>query len=282
MAIRRPILAEPDHRYLRRRANRRVRKQRLTRNLFRFMMVATVNAIIASIVIYAAFRGVDHFLRSDEFALERIELRGVEHGSAEALHTRLAPFNGRNLFYLSLDDIEHTLQRDPWVREASVKRMLPRAMRISITEREPVAWVLLHGVPHMIDETGFAIGPADTASDTNLPVITGVDGLPREQLLERIRMGVSLVERLNRTSPVFAAQVSELDLSSRDRVVARTSDGGPPLLLDPEQVERNVNTYLGLRSEIAHRVGPARYVDLRWRDRIAVMPNSKNRFQEGT
>lgn len=282
MAMRKPILAEPDHRYLRRRANRRVRKQRLTRNLFRFMVVATIHALIAGIVLYAAFRGVDHFLRSEEFALESIELRGVERSSAAELQTRLKPFYGRNLLYLSLDDIEHTLRQDPWIRTASVKRLLPRGMRVSVTERQPVAWVLIDGTPYSVDETGFTIGPANGSPGISLPIITGVDGQSRDQLLQRIRLGVKLLERLRKTSPEFLAEVSEFNLSADDRVVARTRDGGPPLFLDPEQIERNVETYLGLRTEISRRVGQAQHVDLRWRDRIAVMPNPSNRFQEGT
>lgn len=282
MAIRKPILAEPDHRYLRRRANRRVRKQRLTRNLFRFMVVATINALIAGVVLYAAFRGIDHFLRSEEFTLESIELRGVERSSAAALQARLKPFHGRNLLYLSLEDIENTMRQDPWIRSIAVKRLLPRSMRVSITERQPVAWVLIKGTPYIVDETGFTIGPADISPGVSLPVITGVGGRSREQLLQRIRHGVELLERLRQTSPEFLAEISEFDLSADDRVVARTTHGGPPLFLDPQQIERNVETYLVLRTEIGRRVGQAQYVDLRWRDRIAVMPNPTNRFQEGT
>ena len=66
--------------------------------------------------------------------------------------------------------------------------------------------------------------------------------------------------------------VSELDLSREDRVTARTVEHGPRLLLDPLRIERNVLRYLALRSVIENRVGPTDYVDLRWRDRIAVMP----------
>ena len=47
---------------------------------------------------------------------------------------------------------------------------------------------------------------------------------------------------------------------------------GPEILLDPHRVERNLNRYLKLRREIARRADQLEYVDLRWQDRIAVMP----------
>jgi hypothetical protein len=52
----------------------------------------------------------------------------------------------------------------------------------------------------------------------------------------------------------------------------RTVDPGPAILLDPDRVERNLNRYLELRREIARRAGRLEYVDLRWRERISVMP----------
>ncbi len=56
-----------------------------------------------------------------------------------------------------------------------------------------------------------------------------------------------------------------------------TSDGGPTILLDPRRVELNLLEFLELREAIHRRVGAAEYVDLRWRDRISVMPASKGR-----
>ena len=81
-----------------------------------------------------------------------------------------------------------------------------------------------------------------------------------------------MIGRLRLYAMPFVETVSELDLSREDRILARTVDPGPRLLLDPPRVERNVLRYLALRSTIEGRIGPADYVDLRWRDRIAVMP----------
>ena len=49
---RKPILAEPDQKYWRRKANQRVRKQRLTRNLARWAGIFAANALIAGGIVY--------------------------------------------------------------------------------------------------------------------------------------------------------------------------------------------------------------------------------------
>jgi len=62
-------------------------------------------------------------------------------------------------------------------------------------------------------------------------------------------------------------------------VALRTAAEEPQLLLDPDRVEQNLDPYLELREAIARRVGDADYVDLRWRDRISVMPVVNNETQ---
>ena len=51
-----------------------------------------------------------------------------------------------------------------------------------------------------------------------------------------------------------------------------TLNPGPRILLDPEHVERNLGAYREMQPRIARRIGPLKYVDLRWEGRITAMP----------
>ena len=97
------------------------------------------------------------------------------------------------------------------------------------------------------------------------------DSSGRDERRRRSRV-LEQLQQLQRTSGEFATRISELDLSRTDRVGLRTSDGGPTILLDPDHVDQNIHPFLELRDAIRHRVGTASYIDLRWRDRISVMP----------
>jgi hypothetical protein len=52
------------------------------------------------------------------------------------------------------------------------------------------------------------------------------------------------------------------------------------VLLDPARADRNLNEYLALEYDLLGRIGPVSYVDLRWRDRISIMPNGVSDAQE--
>jgi cell division septal protein FtsQ len=141
-----------------------------------------------------------------------------------------------------------------------------------VIERQPVAMALIGGVAHLVDGEGYVIGLTGKNGADDLPVISGLDGRYGDALSAVLCRGVSMLERLNVRAPLFAARLSELDLSDPSNVVVHTLDGGPRLLLDPEHVERNVNRWLELGRAIGERAGALDYVDLRWSKRIAVKP----------
>ena len=276
MTIRRPLTAEPEQHYWRRRANRKVRKQRLTRNLLQWTLVLAVNALIAVVLIYAAGRGLGAVATSAEFSLERIEIDGVERAAETRIHDALAPFLQRNLFEIDLAEVGRVAAADPWVLGTSVKRVLPSTLRISLHERTPSALAVIGDLVHLVDRTGYVIGPSGFATADDLPVLTGLDGYSGDELARALQQGVLLIERLRAQAPLLAEEISELDLSRSDRLAVRTVSPGPRLLLDPRAIERNVNPYLRLRRDIERGYGSIEYVDLRWSDRISIMPAMKS------
>lgn len=265
-------IAEPDRRYWRRRVNRAVRKARRTRTLLRWAVAVALNVAAAAVLAYAGFQAFLVATTAPEFALETIDIVGTRHGSPDAVRARLASLRGRNLLVIDLDEVARAAASEPWVLRASVKRILPRTLRVRVTERTPAALALIHGLVHVVDEEGFVMGPAGPEFPVEGPVLTGLERLDGEPLATALGRGVRAISDLGSANGAFLAGVSEIDLSRPDRVGIVTREPGPVILLDPERVDRNLNEYLGLQAEIDSRIGPATRVDLRWADRIAIAP----------
>jgi cell division protein FtsQ len=270
MAPQRPPIEPPPQRYLRRRGNRTVRKRRRIRALFRLSPVLLLQLALLGAGAYAALRIGHWATTSPRFDVKRIAVSGVERGSRQQLESRLAAFTGLNVLTLDLARVAGVARQDPWVLSASVKRVLPNGLHVAVRERRPAAVALIGGLAHQLDDRGFVIGPSGAAMADDLPVLTGLDGLEGDALAAALASGVDTLERLRRRNPELAALVSEMDLSRGDRLTVRTIAPGPVLLLDPDRVERNVDSFLGRRQEIERRVGPLQTVDLRWRNRITV------------
>ena len=263
---------EPDRRYWRRRVNRHVRKARRTRVLLRWAGILVANLAAFAVLVAFGASVARHFATSTELAVKSIEVDGARHTTPDAVRAVLAGYLGRNLVEVNLDDVAKTATRDPWVKEAIVKRLLPGTLRVSVTERTPGALALLHGAVYVVDDGGFVMGPVGPELPYDLPLLTGLDHFQGGALEGALARGVALLLTLHRSQPGWARGISEIDLSRPDRVVVSRIADQAEILLDPEEIERNLDAYLALKPMIARKVGPGGRVDLRWNRRIAILP----------
>jgi len=266
------LLPEPDRRYWRRRVNRHVHKARRARTLLRWTGIAAANAAIGAVLVLSGASVARHFETSDEIAVREIIVEGTASTTPEAVRAVLQSYLGRNLVELELDEVAAAAAREPWVRQAAVKRILPGTLRVVVTERTPGALALLGGSVYVVDDGGFVMGPAGPELPFDLPLLVGLDahrGKDREAALTR---GIDLLMRLHAAFPAWTRGISEVDLSRRDRVVVTLTKGGPQILLDPDRIDRNLGAYLALQPTIARRVGDINRVDLRWSQRISLLP----------
>jgi len=265
-------LAEPDRRYWRRRVNRHVHKARRARTLLRWTGILAANVAIGAVLVVSFASVARHFATSDEMAVREIVVEGTARTTPEAVRAVLRDYFGRNVAELALDEVATVAKRDPWVKAASVKRILPGTLRVTVTERTPGALALIGGSVYVVDDGGFVMGPAGPDLPYDFPLLLGLDaqqGKDREAALAR---GIDLLMRLHETFPAWTRGISEVDLSRRDRVVVTRLEGGPQILLDPERIDRNLGAYLALQPTIARKVGDTRRVDLRWSQRISLLP----------
>lgn len=272
MEPRTPLAMGPEQRYWRRRANRRVRKARLTRGLLRMFRGLLLHAALVAVILFGAGRVFRHLNDSRALDLARIELRGAARAEEPRIRAALDGLVGQNLMEIDLDTVAAIARSDVWVTDVQVRRILPDTLCIELEERSPGALALIDGEAWVVDASGGLIGEVGPNLWEDLPILTGFEGLDEATLELRLKSGVETLRRLRSVSPSFASGISELDVSSADRVTVRTVVPGPRLLLDPRAVERNVKRWLLHRDGIESRVGGANYVDLRWKDRITVMP----------
>lgn len=263
---------EPDRRYWRRRVNRHVRKARRARTLLRWAGILAANLAIAAVLVVSAASVARHFATSDDLAVREIVVEGTVRTTSDAVRAVLQPYLGRNVVEVALDEVAKTATHDPWVKAATVKRVLPRTLRVTVVERTPGALALVKGLVYVVDDGGFVMGPAGPDLAYDLPLLVGLDGYQGKDRDVALSRGVALLLQLHERFPAWTRGISELDLSGRDRVVVTRRDGGPQILLDPERIDRNLGAYLALQPMIARKVGGTSRVDLRWSRRISLLP----------
>jgi len=179
------------------------------------------------------------FLLNDErFVIpssSSIEFQGNAHVTRAQL---LSIFGGdveRNIFTVSLAERRAEMERLPWVAHATVMRLLPNRMRVSIVERTPVAFVRQGSHIGLVDANGVLLDmPAETKPDArySFPVVTGIVAEdPLSTRAARMKIYERFTTELDGSGEKISEGLSEVDLSNPEDVKALIPDKSNEILV---------------------------------------------------
>ena len=179
-----------------------------------------------------------YLMHDDRFAVASshdIEITGNEHLTRAQLLSVFGADLERNIFKVPLAERRADLERLPWVAHATVMRLLPNRVRISVTERVPVAFVRQGTQIGLVDATGVLLDmPQEAAGDPHysFPVLTGL--APTDPLSTRAaRMEIyrKFMAELDSTGEHLTRSLSEVDVSNPEDVKALVASNGADILV---------------------------------------------------
>jgi cell division protein FtsQ len=276
------VVPSTDERFLRLTRNEQVRRRRRNRSLLRGATWVGLHLGGLGVVALSAWGGYQYLTHSDRFSVRQVLVSGGSAAPAAQIKLVTDRSLGRNIFATDLEALQQKLESQPWIRTASVKRRIPDALLIQIEERVPEVLVKMGSSLYLADGEGVLLdrfGPR--YADYDFPILTGLDRFGRETLKRKIKIGADFVNFLYRTRPALADQVSEIGLEEDDSLEVRLNDGGAPLRVSPDFFELNLDNYLAVRNFITANYGEVQYVDLRWKDRITILPAANRSTQHG-
>jgi cell division protein FtsQ len=186
------------------------------------MVVALLGICIAGLM--AARSALLHDQRFVISSASSIEFAGNVHATREQLLDVFGEDVERNIFYVPLAQRQAELQRLPWVAHASVMRLLPNRLRVSVVERTPVAFVRQGSHIGLVDANGVLLDmPPGAQGDAHysFPVVTGIStGDPLSTRAARMKIFEGFTSDLDSGGDKISQGLSEVDLSNPEDVKA--------------------------------------------------------------
>ncbi|MCI5837388.1 MAG: FtsQ-type POTRA domain-containing protein [Veillonellaceae bacterium] len=167
-----------------------------------------------------------------------------------------------NTLQLSTSDTERRLRGDLRIADVSVRREFPATVRIQIEERKAVAVAETEFGFAVFDRTGLVIAQAPVIYNTQAPVITGKK-LGNTLLGDRLKDPTLLhaLQYLAKLSPNGWNQISEVNISDPQQIVAYTRDDIPVRLGDGSQAEEQAGLSENMLRDIRLRKLDVLFID---------------------
>jgi cell division protein FtsQ len=229
-------------------------------------IVSLVAPLAAALAVLAGlgWAGWRYAVEGDLLRIREVRFEGLSRATAQEL-LELSPVQrGDHLLVADPALVEVALRRHPWVAAVEVRRAVPPALEIKVTERRAAALVDLGGL-YLVDAEGEVFKRALPGDGLDLPVVTGIgrdDWVERRAEVEPLlRAALALVDRwaergLDRRAPVseihISAQYGTTLWAGADGLEVRLGNGSiPEKLARLERVLAAVEAE-GRRAEVLH------------------------------
>ncbi len=166
-----------------------------------FVILATGLAILwaggyLGVAAQAVDRQFAEVARKAGFRVDRVTVRGTRQTAHDDVLAAIGPVIGQSLLQISLQDVRTRVEALGWVKSASVTRLLPDGLHVSIRERMPAAIWQIDRQPLLIDADGAVIREVGALEYSYLPLIVGA-GAPEAaaEVLQALARFPVLAER---------------------------------------------------------------------------------------
>jgi cell division protein FtsQ len=180
-----------------------------------FLTLAALGGAAACTILLITFLSSDARYRIT--GTDNIAATGLTEVSRAELLPVFGEDIGRNIFFVPLAERRQQLEEIPWVEKATVMRLLPDQIQVSIVEREPVAFVRQGAQICLVDASGVLLTmPAAMMAQHHysFPVVTGINAQdPPAQRKARMAVYQRLLGELDANGQHLSEQISEIDLS---------------------------------------------------------------------
>jgi cell division protein FtsQ len=181
---------------------------------------------------------------------------------------------GKNIFFIHLSERRKELEQIPWIKSATVMRLLPDQIRVSVVERTPVAFVREGQQIELVDADGVLLTMSPegmTQHHYSFPVVTGID--PRDAASSRkTRMAVyqRLISELDSGGQNISRQISEIDLTDPEDARVLMQDDPTLLHFGDEQFLARYQRYKAHIAEWRQQYPQLSQLDLRYDSQVVL------------
>ncbi len=171
--------------------------------------------------------GLALFFRSSVFTVQHVIVQGLKLSTESEILKLASGVQGQNLFIFDQEALNNKITLHPFVQSVQFQRKLPQTLVIMVTERTPIALVVVPSGVLEVDAQGTFLRRLESWPKNDYPVLTGInlaDTVGPGQNLANPSLTAAL-NLLGQAPPDLLSQVGELHVDPIQQMTMYLSSG---------------------------------------------------------
>lgn len=233
-----------------------IKKKELPSVSFHWMSWLLPVAVVCAILFYAE----NHLSHPQTLPVNKIRVHGAFINVDEAmLHRAIAGVIAGGYFNVDVERVREVVEQLPWVHKASVRRVWPDTLSVSVVEQKPVAISKTLG---LINQNGEVFKPENMSSTDTLPVLEGSVDVNKIMLQKYHEMN-GMLAGINR-------KIAYLKFDARHALELKL-DNGLKVVLGRDNTEYRLKRLTRIYNKVLlGRINDIESVDLRYTNGMAI------------
>ncbi|MGZ5478440.1 MAG: cell division protein FtsQ/DivIB, partial [Candidatus Aminicenantales bacterium] len=203
----------------------------------------------------------------DELAIHKVQVVCAKDNLRQTLESYFAVPRLGNILLCDLDAVRAQVRRLAWVKDASVQKVFPSGLRITVVERTPFVLLDRNGLC-LADEEGHALEPVYSLEEYALPVVSDETGFAsgfydKWDAASRCYKDLPPAER-NTLLGIRCSDFGTLELAFKDDPVR--------VIVSADSPAADLAAFRGRRAEWEGLFGPLALVNMSFDGRVYLRP----------
>jgi cell division protein FtsQ len=227
-----------------------------------YLLVAVWSPLLLGLG-FGIYWSVSYVQETERLEVRRISVSGLHRVTENEVLASIGYAPGTNVLHVNLEETREAVEELLWVRHATIQRVWPNEIAISLVERQPIALARINSEIFQVDIEGVVLSP-DVLTEIDAPILDGLHVGDPEGNEVKINIYKDIVEAIGES------ELSEVHVAESGEVSVVPTEN--PILIDLGLTSHRDRweKYLGLSVRIHENYPDAFRVDLRFRDQVII------------
>ena len=141
--------------------------------LLKGLCKGTILVLVVAVVALLCHVGYGYMMETSLLTLREVTIEGCQKTFKKEILSMTQLDRRRNMLSIDLAKLRSKVEANPWIERAEIRRIFPDRISIKITERKPVAIILLDHL-YYIDGQGVIFTRVPKGHQIDHPILTGL------------------------------------------------------------------------------------------------------------